>query len=74
MRINGSVAYFHAASPTPSRLVLRTLASGTAVDRVSYRLDGRVLGRERRAKLDTDALSRTATHTLAVTIAGEGGR
>jgi hypothetical protein len=71
-RINGGVAYFHATNRDTHAIVLRTFAGRDAVARVSYRLDGRVLSQARRAVLDTASLSRTGTHTLAVTIAGHG--
>ncbi len=69
-RINGGAAYFHATNRGGHAIGLRTIAGRDAVQNVSYRLDGRVLSHSPRATLDTAGLSRTATHTLAVRIAG----
>jgi hypothetical protein len=72
VRINDSVAYFHATAQSGHEIALRTIAGRDAVQRVSYRLDGRALSRERHTTLDTATLSRAGTHTLTITIDGHG--
>jgi hypothetical protein len=72
VRVNGSVAHFHATTQSGDRIELRTLASTKAVERVSYRLDGRVFSHKRSATLDTKTLGRSGTHALTITLAGKG--
>jgi hypothetical protein len=70
VRINSSVAFFHATTLRSGDLGLRTIASRNAIDSISYQVDGRVFSHERHATLNTATLSRSGSHTLTITIAG----